>query len=41
MYGEKPFEPMTKYRAKIVGTTAGKPLAVEWTFTTGAASRRF
>jgi hypothetical protein len=39
MYGEKPFEPNTRYRVRITGTHSAGPLAIEWTFTTGAASR--
>jgi hypothetical protein len=35
LYGA-PFEPMTKYHVKIVGTHTGGALNVEWTFTTGA-----
>ena len=35
LYGA-PFEPMTKYHVKIVGTHTGGALTVEWTFTTGA-----
>jgi hypothetical protein len=35
LYGAA-FLPNTKYRVKMVGTYAGGPLNVEWTFTTGA-----
>jgi hypothetical protein len=41
MYANKPLEPNTKYRAKIVGTHSGGDLNLEWSFTTGAASPRF
>lgn len=40
LYGNAAFAPMTKYRVKIVGMSGGAgPLNLEWTFTTGAASR--
>jgi uncharacterized protein YkwD len=39
MYGNAAFAPMTKYRVKIVGTSAAGPLNLEWTFTTGTAPR--
>lgn len=38
LYGA-PFEANTTYRVKITGTHAGGNLDVEWTFTTGQASR--
>lgn len=38
MYGA-PFEANTTYRVKIIGTHSAGALDVEWTFTTGAASR--
>jgi uncharacterized protein YkwD len=41
MYGNAPFEPETTYRVRVVGSYVGGPLELEWTFTTGAASRRF
>ena len=41
MYANAPFTANTKYRAKVTGTYAGGMLTKEWTFTTGAASRRF
>lgn len=34
LYGP-PYEPMTKYRVRIVGTHVAGPFNVEWTFTTG------
>jgi hypothetical protein len=37
MYGA-PYEPNTKYRVRIAGTSQGGPLNVEWTFTTGQRS---
>lgn len=39
LYGNKPFAANTKYRVKIVGMRTGGTLNLEWTFTTGAASR--
>jgi uncharacterized protein YkwD len=39
MYGNAPFEANTTYRVRVVGTYAGGPLELEWTFTTGAARR--
>ncbi len=40
MYANAPFEPMTKYRVKIVGTYMSGMINREWTFTTGAAPSR-
>ncbi len=39
MYGNAPFMPNTKYRVRIKGTHTGGDLNLDWTFTTGAASR--
>jgi uncharacterized protein YkwD len=39
MYGNAPFMANTKYRVKVTGTHTGGALNLEWTFTTGAASR--
>ncbi|HKP63282.1 MAG TPA: CAP domain-containing protein, partial [Polyangiales bacterium] len=41
MYANAPFTANTKYRVKLTGTYSGGMLSKEWTFTTGAASRRF
>lgn len=41
MYANKPFLPNTKYRVKMSGTYGGGMVAKEWSFTTGAATRRF
>jgi hypothetical protein len=41
MYGNEPFAAQTTYRVRVVGTYVGGPLELEWTFTTGAAGRRF
>ena len=38
MYSNAPLTAMTKYRVHIVGTRAGTPVNLEWTFTTGAAA---
>ena len=38
LYGP-PFEPMTRYRVRIVGTHTAGPFTREWTFTTGAQAR--
>lgn len=38
LYGQ-PFEANTTYREHIVGTSSQGPLDIEWTFTTGAATR--
>jgi hypothetical protein len=39
MYGNAPFAANTKYRVRIKGTHVGGTLDLDWTFTTGAASR--
>jgi uncharacterized protein YkwD len=39
IYSNMPFTAMTKYRVKVVGTAQGGPINLEWTFTTGTASR--
>jgi hypothetical protein len=39
LYGP-PYEPMTKYRVRIVGTHVAGAFNVEWTFTTGQRSTR-
>lgn len=39
LYANKPFTANTKYHVKFVGTRTGGTINVEWTFTTGAASR--
>jgi hypothetical protein len=39
MYGNAPFAAQTTYRVKISGSYVGGPLTLEWTFTTGDASR--
>lgn len=41
MYGNAPFDAQTTYRVRVIGTYVGGPLELEWTFTTGAAGRRF
>jgi uncharacterized protein YkwD len=40
MYANAPFEPMTKYRVVMKGTSQAGPLDKTWTFTTGAAPMR-
>lgn len=39
MYANQPFAANTTYRVKITGSYVGGPLALEWTFTTGATNR--
>jgi uncharacterized protein YkwD len=40
MYANTPYEPMTKYRVVMKGTSQAGPLDRTWTFTTGAAPTR-
>jgi len=40
MYANAPFEPMTKYRVVMKGSSQAGPLDKTWTFTTGAAPTR-
>jgi hypothetical protein len=39
MYANAPFAANTKYRVKVSGMHTGGAINLEWTFTTGAASR--
>ncbi|HTU62113.1 MAG TPA: hypothetical protein VMF89_26830, partial [Polyangiales bacterium] len=39
LYGP-PYEAMTKYRVRVVGSHVAGPFTKEWTFTTGAQSTR-
>jgi hypothetical protein len=39
IYTNAPFMPMTKYRVHVVGTAQSGAIDLEWTFTTGMASR--
>lgn len=40
MYTKKPFDPETRYHAKVTGSHTGGRFSVEWSFTTGAEAPR-